>query len=80
MFSGNKYIDEIRKNDIYLAKINSNLEIIWERIFGTDGYETGIVEIAKDGGFIISSTKKIGSGIFDDKIWIIKTDSNGIVR
>ena len=80
VFSGNKYIDEIRKNDIYLAKINSNLEIIWERIFGTDGYETGIVEIAKDGGFIISSTKKIGSGIFDDKIWIIKTDSNGIVR
>ena len=71
---------------LWLFKINMNGEIIWEQEFGgsvgnhTVGNVGKDVKQTMDGGYIIAgSTKTFASAGWED-IWIIKTDSKGIIE
>jgi len=64
--------------DLYLAKIDSNGDIVWTRIFGEpDSFDVGrSVEQTSDGGYIITGeTGSFGDG--SQNIWLIKIDSDG---
>jgi hypothetical protein len=74
-------------HDIWLVKLDSNNEKIWDKSFGGDCNDDIVcLYQTKDGGFIIGSNTCSGvSGnktspkfkSFGQEIWIIKIDSNG---
>jgi hypothetical protein len=64
--------------DLYVAKTDSNGDIIWSRTFGDlDSFDAGrCVEQTSDGGFIIVGER----GSIDNEhqdVWLIKIDSEG---
>ena len=63
--------------DVYLIKIDSFGNLLWEKNFGGRDFESGhSIQQTADGGFIITGcTSSYGSGIFD--VYLIKTDSQG---
>jgi hypothetical protein len=66
--------------DVYLAKTSSNGDLDWYRTFGGSENDWGYsVQECDDGGYIVlGQTKSYGSGEGD--IYLIKTDSNGIME
>lgn len=66
--------------DIRLIKTDQNGYVEWERMYGGATDEWGMaVEQTSDGGYILAgSTDSFGAGACD--IWVIKTDSNGIIQ
>jgi hypothetical protein len=49
--------------DMWLVKLNSDGEIVWERSYGTDDFDYGQAMIAtSDGGFLIGGASTIGNG------------------
>ena len=69
--------------DVYLIKIDSNGNKLWERTFGGSRDDRGYsVKQTSDGGYIIvgnSESYKPGDGYVYPDIYLIKTDSNGIM-
>lgn len=65
------------ESDIYLVKVNSNGNIVWEKNYDFEGYEVAYsLEETTDGGYIISGHKSpIGSGV--SLALIIKINSSG---
>ena len=63
--------------DVYLAKTNSNGNIIWSKTYGGAGFDYGYsIQLTTDGGYIISgNTYSFGA----NNIYLIKTDSLGNV-
>jgi hypothetical protein len=66
-------------NDIYLLKLDVNLNKLWTSpvTFGGPGVDEGVsVAPTSDGGYIVlGTTQSFGSGLKD--IYLIKTDANG---
>lgn len=65
--------------DVYLIKIDTMGEIIWERTFGGNLGDYGYsVKCASDGGYIITGiTKSFGDE--DGDVYLIKTDAQGVL-
>ena len=66
--------------DIWLIKIDSTGNLVWDKPFGGD--EQDVAKYAQqtgDGGYIVvGDTKSYGEG--DSDIWMIKTDSSGNIK
>jgi len=68
-------------DDIWLLKLDSKGNKIWDKKIGTDEEEYGhSIEVASDGGFLIAGS--IWSKNNDSRVyaWLIKTDSNGDIE
>jgi len=62
--------------DVYLIKVDSLGNLIWQKAYGGDGYEWGHdVEVTTDGYIICGQTNSFGFGAQD--ILLIKTDTLG---
>jgi hypothetical protein len=67
--------------DIYLLRIDSDGNELWNQSFGDDGIKQSIdigrwVEITNDGGYIITGVRQ--TGYEKHSAWLIKTDENGV--
>lgn len=83
--SGDKTEDSNGEMDIWILKLNSNGDIVWQNTIGGSGSDTcRSIRQTNDGGYIIAATSN--SGISGDKTenslggtdyWILKLDGNG---
>jgi hypothetical protein len=66
-------------SDVYLVRTDSTGNPLWARVFGgSDDDEGYSVQKTLDGGFIVAgATRSFGSG--NDDVYLIKTDSKGLV-
>lgn len=64
-------------SDLWLIRIDSKGRDLWHRIFGGSGEDVGyFIQNTRDGGSVITgSTKSYGIG--DERLWLLKVDSNG---
>jgi len=65
------------RSDLWLLKLTSEGDIVWEKTFGGADHDGGAAAVeTSDGGFIIvGRTQSFGNGGRD--IWLIKTDPEG---
>ncbi|MCS7202045.1 MAG: hypothetical protein NZ841_04650 [Dictyoglomus sp.] len=65
------------KGDIYVLKVNSAGNIIWERNFGGEESEEGVCVVnTKDGGFVIVGSTR-SYGVMGLGVYILKISSSG---
>ena len=65
------------ETDVYLMKLSSTGDSVWEKTFGGDDHDRGFSSaLTSDGGVIITGyTYSFGMGNYD--LWLLKSDSDG---
>jgi hypothetical protein len=65
------------KFDIWLIKVDTDGEIVWDKTYGGSQHETAwSVQQTTDSGYIVCGEIDVG-GLDEYNIWLLKTDSNG---
>ena len=77
IIAGSTYSKGAGDSDMYLIKIDSIGNFIWDKTLGGIGYdEASEIQQTSDGGYIIvGSTESYGIGFFD--VYLVKTDNMG---
>ncbi|MBD3287017.1 hypothetical protein GF359_10230 [candidate division WOR-3 bacterium] len=66
--------------DLWLLKTDSHGDILWTRTYGGEGHEIGAYcEQTNDGGYIIAGYTE-SFAVAETDLWLIKTDSAGLVN
>tara|TARA_B100001142_G_scaffold81844_1_gene82840 strand:+ start:370 stop:1683 length:1314 start_codon:yes stop_codon:yes gene_type:complete len=67
-------------SDFWLIKTDQNGYLQWDQTFGSSSYddEPYSVKQTNDGGYILTGRTRSFGGGTSDKIWLIKTDGNGV--
>ncbi len=66
--------------DLYLAKIDKDGDLVWERTYGGEDDDAGYDLVqADDGGFVVVGARQ-NAVSRDSDFWILKTDENGRYR
>lgn len=86
--SGDKSLPSFGGGDIWLVKLNSDLTIAWQQVYGGSGDDVGgkIIKTS-DGGYIlgcfsnspISGNKSVAAYGLGD-YWVLKLDANGAIE
>jgi len=64
-------------SDLWLIKLDSAGDDQWNRMFGGTGEDLGYFVLeTEDGGYIVTGTTS-SYGIGEERLWLLKTDSNG---
>lgn len=67
--------DSIAASDLWVFKINSNGDVVWQKTYNNTGYDLAFsVTQSPDGGFIVAATT--GTAINSD-VWVLKLGENG---
>jgi hypothetical protein len=76
---GQTYFFGVGENDIWLIKIDSSGNMIFNQTYGGERAESSRAVFQKsDGGYVIAgSTFSFGQG--ENDFWLIKTDENGVI-
>jgi len=63
--------------DLWLIKVNNTGEILWEKTFGGENFESGrsLQQTSDDGYIIVGQTESFGNG--NNDAYLLKTDSQG---
>lgn len=66
--------------DVWLIKIKSSGDIVWQRTYGgpEDDWGNEVHQNDEGGYIVVGTTKSYGSG--RESVYLIKTDTNGIVK
>lgn len=77
---GGTYAAGAGSGDIWIMKLTSSGNMVWQRTFGGPGFDYAFsVELTPDGGYIVGgSTASYGAGSWD--YWIIKLDATGDIQ
>ncbi len=84
--AGNDVDTSYGHDDIWVAKTDSMVNIIWETTFGSiSGDRAGDIITTQDGGYLVVGGAAMNNGNvactpFSGTIWLIKLDSNGVVE
>jgi hypothetical protein len=66
------------RGDIWLIKVDSNGDKLWDKTFGGKGHNYGdSLQLTSDGGFIIVGSSWIRGETDSYDIWLIRTDNYG---
>ena len=70
----------LKNQDFWLIKTDQNGYLQWDQTFGSSSYddEPYSVKQTNDGGYILTGRTRSFGGGTSDKIWLIKTDGNGV--
>jgi hypothetical protein len=80
MMGGTYSYGNLGYSNIWLIKVDSEGNKIWDKTFGDNRFETGYdLDRTNDGGYILIGLTKtpITSRSVRDDVWLIKTDSEG---
>ena len=65
-------------NDVWLLKINSNGDKLWDRTFGGEEDDKGFsIKKTTDGGYILGGTTN-SFNVSEESVWLIKVNNEGI--
>ena len=79
VFVGQTYSYGGLYSDVWLIKLDTAGNILWERTYDNDKIESSLsFQQTDDGGFIIAAETYNPNYPCKDNIWLIKTDENGI--
>ncbi len=72
---------ENHPSNLYIAKVDTNLNIVWEKLIGGDAYYSALNVIStSDGGILLMASRNIlNDNINNLDIRLVKLDSNGSV-
>ena len=74
---GSTYVT-VDQGDVYLLKTDGNGNLLWTRTFGGIEEDEGhSIQQTTDGGYIITGLTRLSPN-FDDDVYLIKTDDNGV--
>ncbi|HOP95119.1 MAG TPA: Ig-like domain-containing protein [Dictyoglomaceae bacterium] len=64
-------------DDVYVLKLNTNGDLLWQKTFGESGYDrASSIQQTIEGGYIVAGyTDSFGAGYTD--VYILKLDANG---
>ena len=64
-------------DDVFIVKLSSDGQILWERVYGGESYdEARSIKALPDGGYIVAGrTKSFGAGYYD--VYVLRLDENG---
>ncbi len=67
-------------SDFLVTKINKNADILWEKTFGTEGFEEAykIIQTLDQGYAVVGMRASSSDGIVRN--WLVKLDSNGLLQ
>jgi len=77
ILAGSTFFQTAGFSDVYLVKVDSSVDLVWERKFGGVGYDLGSsVKGTGDGGYVVVGETE--STVFRTRdVYLIKTDSDG---
>lgn len=75
---GGRYTKKIRESDIFIVKIDKNGQLIWEKSYEKQPYNSAEAAVGTpDGGILITGRIRSGREVLGNDLYILRLDKNG---